>query len=162
MTLNLPYFEDLSATIENIVTSQPVQEALVLDNNAVSVFFGYNFIMKELKPNIKLPFENYVLENGVFTFNIVEGRFLKVGANGIVKNIGYIEGKKYIEVMHDGNIKSVFVNLDIIGVNTNLKVQKGEIIATVKGDSPIIFYIKYNDEILRDFSVKGSEIIWKD
>ena len=159
LSLNTP----LTTLIKNIVTVEPSKQAVTQKDNILSVFFGYNYIMTDKRPNILLPFkENYIYDNGVFCFDINENLIVKSGANGIIKEIGYNENnEKYIKILHDGNIKSIYENVDIIGVNTNLKIDKNYIICTLKPNTKLRFYLTYNDELLTDYTIFNGEIIWK-
>lgn len=159
--MNLSIMSDIRLLIKNIVTSEPSKEAVMQHDNVVSVFLGYNFSMEKNRPIISIPFKNYVLTDGIFYFEQCEDLRLKNGAEGIIKNIGYKGEEKYIEILHNGNIKSVYLNVDVIGVNTNLKVNKGELISTIKANEIFKFYVTYNDDIVTDFVIKDGEIIWQ-
>ncbi|MBQ7307916.1 MAG: hypothetical protein IJW82_05235 [Clostridia bacterium] len=160
--LNLPYFKNLRQLVKNIVTVEPIKNYVMKeDGNAIKVFLGYEFLMKENKPEVKLPFDDYILKDGIFYFNESENLLLKNGAEGVIKSIGYKGEERYIEILHNGNIKSIYQNVDIVGVNTNLKVQKGQLISTIKPNNDLKFYLTYNEEIITDYTIENGEIIWE-
>ena len=159
--LDLPAFEGAKEIIKSIVTTEPAKDIVLVDNNVVSVFFGYEYLIKEARPDIKIPCSDYNYVEGVFYIDSADIDYLVTScADGIIKSIGYDGDKKYIEILHSGNIKSVYYDVDVIGVNTNLKVKKGDVLCTTSGDK-IKFYFKYNDEVLTEYNIIDGEIVWQ-
>lgn len=159
--LNLPAFEKVRNSVQSLFTSKLID--IKADNSLEVSFLGYDFKMKEKRPNIELPSKVYELKDGVFYFDFknINDLFIKNGADGIIKTIGYKDNEKYIEILHDGNIKTIYQNVDIIGVNTNLRVGKGDLLSTISPEKVLKFYLTYNDEIVTDFIVEDGEIIWR-
>lgn len=153
--LNIPFFNDLKQVVYNITC--PYQN----NTDDINVFFANSFNLRLDMPQIKLPMEKYVYKNGIFEFNVEENSILRAGFDGVVKNVGIKDGVNYIEILHKSNVKSVYKNVDIIGVNSNLKVTQGQIIASVCKDEKLEFYLTYNDEIINDYVVKEGEIVWQ-
>lgn len=159
--LNMPYFSNVKNMLFKVVSVQPAKELTAKDNNIITAFFGYEYIMKDSWPEIKLPTDSYEYIDGIFYLDFAGSDFaVKNCADGIIKNIGYKDNNKYIEVLHSGNIKSVYYGLDVIGVNTNLKVKKGDVLSTVQ-NGKVKFYLTYNDEIVTNYTVVDGELVWQ-
>lgn len=156
----VPIFKELGEIVYNITCSYPINNSF-FNEEILMTFVGDKLNLKVDTPQIKIPFEDYKVINNILEFDIEENTLLRCGADGVVKNVGYKDNYKYIEILHSGNIKAVYKNVDVIGVNSNLEVSKGQLLATVEKGQKLQLYFTYNDEILSDFKIKEGEIIWE-
>lgn len=134
------------------------------ENNIFFVFNLYDFInLGTNKPKLSLPSEEeYILENGVFTFSLKENLVIKCAGNGLVKSVGYLEnGLKYVEIHHSGNIITRYENLKIVGVGQNFNVKNIHILGTCDIETPFVFKVLRNDKIIEDFIIENGKIVWQ-
>ena len=114
-------------------------------------------------PKLTLPSEEeYILENGVFSFNLKENFTINCAGVGIVKKIGYLEnGLKFLEVRHSGNIVTRYENLKIVGVGENFNVKNVHILGTCLGDCSFVFKVLKNDKVLENYKIENGELKWQ-
>ncbi len=115
------------------------------------------------KPVLHLPSgEEYEIKSGIISFNIKNNFVIKPAGDGIVKSVGFLgNGQKYVEIKHSGNIITRYENLKIVGVGANFLVKSTSIIGSVEENSPLIFKIIKNGEILTNFLIEDGEIKWQ-
>lgn len=132
------------------------------DGNIFFVSNNFDKFLGKNKPSLKLPSdEEYVLENGTFTFSLSKNFVVKSAGEGIVKEVGFLSnGLKYIDIRHSGNITTRYENLKIIGVGANFLVKNIHVIGTANNN--FIFKILKDNKILESFSVENGEILWQE
>lgn len=158
---NVNGFYQLGVYIENNVSCF-VNDIFAINEDSAFATFKANYEMKKTKPLITLPINcDYMLKNNHLVYNNSLPKFVVAGANGVVKKIGYDNNSKYIEILHDGNIKTVYYNIDFIGVTNNNKVEKGQVISSTLPNCDFEFYLKFNDEIFTDYTISNGEIVWQ-
>ena len=82
--------------------------------------------------------------------------------NNVLAMLKILEnGQKYVEIKHSGNIITRYENLKIVGVGANFLVKSTSIIGSVEENSPLIFKIIKNGEILTNFLIEDGEIKWQ-
>lgn len=118
------------------------------------------FVSNINKSNFKLPNNSeYEINNGVVTFKNYSNLIVKSAGAGIVYKSDLLEnGLKFVEIKH-GEIITRYENLNIVGVSVNNFVDEQDVIGSVSNEK-LVFKLLKNNEILNNFQIKESEIIW--
>ena len=86
---------------------------------------------------------NYeIMQDGTIAFTIKNSIMVKSAEAGIVKEIGTTNnGIKYIKIKHSESVWSLIENVDIVGVEKNEIVKRGQDIATAKEGKIVYFQL---------------------
>ena len=134
------------------------------DNNIYFVFNGEIFTLTNERPKLYLPsFEEYVLEDGMFKFNLSDHFVIHSAGKGVVTNVGYLDnGLKFVEIRHSGGIVTRYENLKIVGVGINFIVKKTNILGTGEIENNFTFKVYYNNVLIKNIKTnEKGEILWE-
>ncbi len=162
---NLPVIDVIGQIIKQTITSYSPTEDLFEDSS--DIFFvatpsGINVKGLSL-PTLTLPTKgaSWTKEQEEYVFSSFLSVAVKASGKGVVTEVGYEDNKKYIIVLHSGNITTKYKNVNVLGVCTGDRVKKGDLIATIKLSNPLYFSVMQNSEPYSNFSVKGDSIVWQ-
>lgn len=129
---------------------------IVFTNGSVLNVESLNFVV----PIKSAEFD--VLQNGTIIFKPVKSIMVTACESGVVDGVGVTnDGVKYIKIKHTADIYSLIENVDIVGVQENEIVKKGQDIATCKLGEKLTFQLFNGDIKLMNLQVDKSKIIWQ-
>lgn len=137
--------------------------SLYSDNGAILFTSGY--LIEKESLNFAIPVISSKIEvetDGTISFLIDKTIMIKSSEIGVVEDLGStVDGVKYIKIRHSIDVYSIIENVDIIGVEENSTVKKGQDIATAKLGELVKFKLFYQDGQVRDLKVNQSKIVWE-
>ena len=156
LSLNFFGMQELGLNMSKIFN--PVN-SLYSDNSDV-IFTGGN--LSGMDFSVPLLGANYNIDNGTIYFEVKSSIMVKSCGSGIVSEVGSTnDGVKYIKIMHSENIWSLYENVDILGVQKDQIVKKGQDIATAKVGEIVSFQMFNNDSKI-NIKINATKIVWED
>ena len=156
-SFNLFGMKNMGLTMSKIFN--PVN-SLYNDNSDV-IFTGGNLTINDF--SVPLMGANYKIENGTIYFEVKSSIMVKSCGSGIVDEVGIsIDGVKYIKIKHSEEIWSLYQNVDILGVQKDQIVKKGQDIATAKVGALVVFQMFNGDAKINNIKINSTKIIWED
>ncbi len=92
---------------------------------------------------IVLPADAILIDGaaGVFTIYTLPRAMVTACERGLVTATGYVSGKRYIEILHPGGVKSRVQGALTAGVKVNESIKKGQYIAAAGADGTLTFLL---------------------
>ena len=154
-----------SADIKSIgiSMSQIYNPVSSLYNDNSDVIFT-NGILSGENLNFYVPMiANYeISEDGTIILEVNNSIMVKSTEAGIIEDVGITNnGVKYIKIKHSESIWSLVENVDIVGIEKNQLVKRGQDIATAKLGEKVYFQLFRNNIKISNLKIESTKIIWE-
>ena len=122
-----------------------------------------NSSITELNFVVPLMGANYeIASDGTIEFEVKNSIMVKACESGVIDDIGITNnGVKYIKIKHTEEIFSLIENVDIVGVQKNDIVKRGQDISTAKENSKVYFQLFNGDTKITNIKIHLSKLIWE-
>lgn len=137
--------------------------SLYNDNSDIVFTNGSVFNNESLNFVVPIKSAEYeILIDGTIIFTPVKSIMVTACESGVVDSVGLTsDGIKFIKIKHSLDMYSLIENVDIVGVQSNEIIKKGQDIATCKVGEKLNFQL-YNNEIkLTNIKIDKSKVVWQ-
>jgi len=137
--------------------------SLYSDNSTI-MFTSVNMISKDNLDFVLPIISNKVelCESGDIKIVVTNSIMVKAIESGVVEDVGItLDGVKYIKVRHCYDVCSVIENVDIIGIDKNTIIKKGQDVATAKEGKVVTVKLYNNQSQISSLKINQSRIIWE-
>jgi len=119
--------------------------------------------LNDLSFAVPLMGANYeISSDGTIEFEVIKSIMVKSCEAGVVEDIGVTNnGIKYIKIKHTEEIWSLIENVDIVGVQENDIVKRGQDVATAKEKSKVYFQLYKDNVKITNIKINSAKIIWE-
>ena len=144
------------AQIYNPVSSLYNDNSDVVFTNALVSTNNLDFVVPLMGSNYEISID------GTIAFEVATSIMVKACESGYVEDVGITNnGVKYIKIKHSDSIWSLYENVDIVGIQKNETVKKGQDIATAKTNSKVFFQIFNGDIKISNLKINAVKIVWE-
>ena len=144
------------AQIYNPVSSLYNDNSDVVFTNALIETNNLDFVVPLMGSNYEIN------TDGTIVFEVTSSIMVKSCESGYVDEIGTTNnGVKYIKIKHSDTIWSLYENVDIVGIQKNEIVKKGQDIATAKIGAKVYFQIFNGDVRISNLKINAVKIVWE-
>lgn len=147
----------LSKNILNNIN--PIYSPYVETSNFVFTSSDYDLESKDLQFGLPVICESYEIYENEITFKVAENNVVSACEDGVVVEISTsTDGVRYIKILHCDNYITQYENIDVVGVETGVKISKGDSLGLAKNNMIKLKIVKENQPVKIE-SISENQIV---